>query len=103
MSLINDALKRARETQRNSRPPGAPPLQPVESPARGGTGWILAASAILFLAAAGFVLGPALLGHMAPPPLAAKSPGVSAPTAAEAAPAPTAGAMPVVPIISPPP
>jgi hypothetical protein len=103
MSLINDALKRARETQRNTPPPGAPPLQPVESPARGGTGWILAASAILFLAAGGFVLGPAMFGHKTPPPLAAKSPGVSAPGAAEAAPAPTAGARPVIPIPSPPP
>lgn len=103
MSLINDALKRARETQRNSPPPGAPPLQPVESPARGSTGWILAASAVLFLAAAGFVLGPAWFGHKAPPPLAAKSPGVSAPSAAEAAPASMAGAKPVVPIRNPPP
>ncbi len=94
MSLINDALKRARETQRNSPPPGAPPLQPVESPVRGGTGWILAASAILFLAAAALVFGPALFGHKAPPSLAAKSPGVSAPAA---------GAMPVVPIINSPP
>ena len=63
MSLINDALKRARETQRNDPPSGAPPLPPVESPARGGAGWILAAAAVLFLAAACLVLGPSLFGH----------------------------------------
>ena len=53
MSLINDALKRARDAQRNDPPSGAPPLPPVESPARGGIGWILAAAVVLLLAAAG--------------------------------------------------
>jgi hypothetical protein len=103
MSLINDALKRARETQRHSPPPGAPPLQPVESPARGSTGWILAASAILFLAAAGIVLGPALFGHKAPPPLAAKSPGVSALPTAAAVPAPAVSSSPPTASANPPP
>jgi hypothetical protein len=88
MSLINDALKRARETQRNNPPSGAPPLQPVESPARGGTGWILAAAAVLFLAAACLFLGPDLFGHKAPPSVAAKTPGIPAPPPAEAAPVP---------------
>jgi hypothetical protein len=35
MSLINDALKRAREqSQPNNPPSGAPPLPPVESASR---------------------------------------------------------------------
>ena len=86
MSLINDALKRARESQRNHPPTGAPPLPPVESPARGGNGWILAVAAVLFLAAVGLVFGPALFGHKAPPPVTAKTPGIPAPPPAKASP-----------------
>ena len=48
MSLINDALKRAREAQSNE-PPSAPPLPPVASGSRRrlprhslpATGWII--------------------------------------------------------------
>jgi len=86
MSLINDALKRAREAQRNHPPSGATPLPPVESPARGGTGWILALAAILFLAAAGLVIGPSLFGHKAPPTAAASTPKTPAPLPAVTAP-----------------
>jgi len=92
MSLINDALKRARETQRNDPPSGAPPLPPVESRARGGAGWILALAAILFLAAAGLILGPALFGRKSPPAVTAKAPEISAPPPAEAALAPATNA-----------
>jgi len=88
MSLINDALKRARETQRNDPPSGAPPLPPVESPARGGTGWILVVAAILFFAAACLVIGPSLFGHQAPPAAAASAPKIPAPPPAETAPVP---------------
>jgi hypothetical protein len=79
MSLINDALKRARDTQRNNPPAGAPPLPPVESPARGGTGWILAAAAILCLAAACLFIGQVLFGHKGPPAATSKTPEISAP------------------------
>ena len=90
MSLINDALKRAREAQRNHPPSGATPLPPVESPARGGTSWILAVAAILFLAAAGLVIGLSLFGHKAPPPAVASVPKTppSPPAKPELAPAP---------------
>jgi hypothetical protein len=88
MSLINDALKRARENQRNDPPSGARPLPPVESPTRGGAGWILAAAAILFLAAAGFFFGPAWFGSKAPQSVTAKTAVIPAPPPAEAAPAP---------------
>ena len=96
MSLINDALKRARESQRNNPPSGAPPLPPVESPARGGTGWILAAAAILFLAAACLFIGPFLFGDKAAPVAATNAPGITAPPPAEAAPepAPVTNALP---------
>jgi hypothetical protein len=95
MSLINDALKRARESQRNNPPSGAPPLPPVESPARGGTGWILAMAAVLFLAAVGFFLGPALFGHKVPPTVTAKTPGMIAPPPAESAPSPAPASLAV--------
>ena len=85
MSLINDALKRARESQRNNPPPGAPPLPPVESPARGGTGWILAAAVVLFLAAAGIVLAPSLFGRKASPAVATNVPKIPAPPPAATA------------------
>jgi hypothetical protein len=88
MSLINDALKRARDAQRNDPPPGAPPLQPVESSPRGGAGWILAAAAILFLGAGGFILGPAFFGHKAPQAVTAKPPELPAPLPVVAAPVP---------------
>lgn len=103
MSLINDALKRARETQRNNAPPGAMPLPPVEAPTRGGAGWILTASAVLFLAAAGLIVGPALFGHKAPPSVAAKTPVSSAPPAAATTPAPAPSIPPPVAITNLPP
>jgi hypothetical protein len=98
MSLINDALKRARESQRNNPPTGAPPLPPVESSARGGAGWILVVAAVLFLAAAGVFLGPALFGHKAPPSVTAKTPETPAPPLAEAAPAAAAPQVVAVPM-----
>jgi hypothetical protein len=96
MSLINDALKRARDTQRNNPPSGAPPLPPVESPAHGGSGWILVAAAVLFLAAICLFIGPVLFGHKTPPVAAAKPPEISAPPPVVAAPmpAPATNALP---------
>jgi hypothetical protein len=96
MSLINDALKRAREIQRNDPPSGAPPLPPVELPPRGSAGWILAASAVLFLAAAGVIFGPALFGHKPPPPLAVKTIEIPSLPPVAAAPAPVINPTPVV-------
>ena len=94
MSLINDALKRARESQRNNPPTGAPPLPPVEHSARGGAGWILAVAAVLFLAAVGIFLGPALFAHKAPPTAAVKTTKISTLPTVVAAPAPNVPASP---------
>lgn len=60
MSLINDALKRAQESQKENPPSGVAPLRPVEAGSRGGIGWVMPAAAILFLAAAGIFIAMAL-------------------------------------------
>ena len=86
MSLINDALKRARDTRQKNSPAGAPPLPPVESPARGGTGWILAVAAVLSFAAACLFLGPALFRHNAAPAAIVKAPEIPAPPPVDAVP-----------------
>ena len=58
MSLINDALKQARQSQPNNPPSGSPPpLSPVESASRGGINWFLLALIVLLLVAAGFFFG----------------------------------------------
>jgi len=88
MSLINDALKRAQESQKKNSPSGAAPLRPIENAAR-GIGWILPAAVILFLAAAGIFIVLALHKNktpavaIAPKPIAI----VSAPAAVTPAPA----------------
>jgi hypothetical protein len=102
MSLINDALKRARDSKRNQPPPGAPPLQPVEAPACGSTRWLLVVAAILFLGAAGFILGPASFGHKPSPALAVKKIEIPAPPPAAAATAPVVNAAPAVTNVNPP-
>lgn len=115
MSLINDALKRAREKQPQSPPTGAAPLPPVEPPARGGNGWILALAAVLFLAAAGLFIGVAIFKTKTPPLLAAKAPEVpvapvvqpvvaqpvSVPAPVKSNPAPAAASNVVPPVSAP--
>jgi hypothetical protein len=105
MSLINDALKRAKESQRSNPPSGARPLPPVESTARGGTGWILAVAAVLFLAAVGLFFGPTLFGHKASTVAAAKTAKTAEtpPTPAEPVSAPVTNTVPATPATSPPP
>lgn len=86
MSLINDALKRAQESQKKT-PSGVAPLRPVESDSR-GIGWILPASVILLLAMAGIFIVLALHKNKTPAPVVARPPEVSAPQPAVIAPAP---------------
>jgi hypothetical protein len=94
MSLINDALKRARESQRKDPPSGASPLPPIEHQSGGGTGWILVAVVVLLLAAACLFIGSALFGHKAPPVAVLKVPEISTPKPVE--PAPMTAPAPVI-------
>jgi hypothetical protein len=67
MSLINDALKRAKKAQQTQPPlppAGAPPLPPVESESRGGLGWLLLI--ILLVAVGCFFIGLAFSTHKPP-------------------------------------
>jgi hypothetical protein len=96
MSLINDALKRAKTLQRQNPPSGAPSLPPIEPPVRGGTGWMLALAAILFLAAVCLFVGVVLLKRPAPPAEVAKAPEISTPQApVNSIPAPAVVSIPV--------
>ncbi|HEY1663484.1 MAG TPA: hypothetical protein VGI03_13785 [Verrucomicrobiae bacterium] len=105
MSLINDALKRAHESQ--GPPPGAPPspLVPVASPSRGGLGWfglVLSAVIVLLLAAGGIFVWAAFAHKTskqppAPVPAVAVSPTPQTPQAITApAPAPVVASQPIV-------
>jgi len=61
MSLINDALKRARESQQKNPPAGGPPLMPVKTRRlRRDMDWIFPALIILLIIAACFFLGLAM-------------------------------------------
>jgi hypothetical protein len=75
MSLINDALKRARQSQQVNIP-GGPPLRPVEPKSGGGMGWILLA-VIILLVAASFFIGMSLSKRK--PEMVATAPEISSP------------------------
>ena len=103
MSLINDALKRARESQRQGPPPGVPALAPVvHSPRGGGAGWMLALAAVLFLAAACLFIGIAIFKRPAAPVEISKAPEISSPPA-EPLPPPVSNAPPAMTDTNPPP
>ena len=86
MSLINDALKRAQESQKKNSPSGVTPLRPVELGSRGGIGWILPVAVILLLVVAGIFIALAL--HKNKTPTVATVPKNSAPPAVAIVPAP---------------
>ncbi|HEY1717942.1 MAG TPA: hypothetical protein VGH42_06560 [Verrucomicrobiae bacterium] len=69
MSLINDALKRARQSQQKN-PPGGPPLFPVEIKTRGGIGWFLPTVIVALVVAAGIFIVMALARRTPPSPVA---------------------------------
>jgi hypothetical protein len=48
MSLINDALKQAKQSQSKTPPPGAPPLPPVETKREPPSPWPLFVAAVFF-------------------------------------------------------
>lgn len=69
MSLINDALKRARQSQQKT-PPSGPMLFPAEIRTPGGIGWFLPAVIIALVFTAGIFIALALARHTPPPPAA---------------------------------
>jgi cytoskeletal protein RodZ len=75
MSLINDALKRARQSQQKN-PPGGPPLFPVEIRTRGGIGWFLPTVIVALVVAAGIFIALAMTKRTPPP--SATAPAISA-------------------------
>jgi hypothetical protein len=108
MSLINDALKRARDAQPQNPPSGAPSLPPVEPPQRDGPGWMLPVAFILaLLVIACIFMGVALMKRPAQP-VVAKTVETPSPTPAPIQPVPTPIVAPApapapVPVLAPPP
>jgi hypothetical protein len=60
MSLINDALKRARESQKKYSPRNAAPLMPAERESRPVMSWLLPGLIILLIIVACFFIGLAM-------------------------------------------
>ncbi|MGD0088084.1 MAG: hypothetical protein ABSC24_13255 [Verrucomicrobiota bacterium] len=75
MSLINDALKQAKQSQPPNPPSPPPSLAPVESASQGGGSWLAPVMILLLLVAAGVFIGLSLFKHAPPaagtPPVAA--------------------------------
>jgi hypothetical protein len=64
MSLINDALKRAKEAQRNDIPSGVSPMRPVEANRRERDFHLVLPVVIVFLVVTAFILiGLAMIRH----------------------------------------
>lgn len=82
MSQINDALKRAKKSQKSqppNLPPGAAPLPPVDSESGGGMGWVLL---VILLVAIGCVfIGLAIATHKQAPQPQAPAPVAVVPVA----------------------
>src|SRR5438445_9523069 len=74
MSLLNGALKQAKQSQSQNPPGGAPPLPPVESKSSGSSGWILIMAAILFVVAVCFFAAPMIFKHQSAPAPMTNSP-----------------------------
>jgi hypothetical protein len=96
MSLINDALRRASQSQQE-KISGGPPLRPVEPKRGGGMGWILPAVIILLIAAAFFFIGMAM-SKRKPSPVAT-TPEIS--PAQQVVTAPATAATAAVPVSAP--
>jgi hypothetical protein len=106
MSLINDALKRARQSQSNPPPFGGPPLRPVEPRKNSSLAWLLPAIIIFLIVVACFFIGLAMANRTVTKIVNAPETDVSTsqPVETVSAPAP----QPVVPVepavsIEPPP
>ncbi len=94
MSLINDALKRAHESQ-GDPPPPAPPLFPAADPSDGGRGWALPTAIVVLLAAASLLIFSALFGHKSSKQVAPSVAAVVAAPSRPPEPAPASAPSPV--------
>jgi hypothetical protein len=74
MSLINDALNRAKKSQQSDPPSGAQPLSPVEPDSRNGANWIFIVVVALLIAAACFFIGLAFAKRKSPAAVVAPPP-----------------------------
>ena len=103
MSQINDALKRASQTDKGEKPPSAAPLGMLPSPARRSSSWpvVLGATVILLGAAALWIFCRGVLVNRAPAPIMTTfaAPTV-APRAALPVPAPTPTPVAAPPVVS---
>lgn len=86
MSLINDALKRAKQSQEKNPPPGGPALLPVEPHPPGALAWMLPVAVIILIVAACFVIGLATARHTVTAIVNAPQPVATQTVAAAAAP-----------------
>ena len=106
MSLINDALKQARQSQQPNQPDGQLPLRLVAPARRGAADWILPLAVIALIGAAVFFIWLALAGHKTPsakaPELSATQPTSPMPPAPAVAPAVSNVVVVAPPPLSPP-
>jgi hypothetical protein len=98
MSLINDALKRAHESQGKSSD-SPPPLTPIASQSGGGLGWFLPVAIVLLLVAGGLLVWLAVSHKTSTTAVEA----VSQPVPVIAAPAPVPPTQQALPAPSAPP
>jgi cytoskeletal protein RodZ len=101
MSLINDALKQARQSQQPNQTDGQPPLRPVAPAPRGAANWLLALVVIALVGAAAFFIWLALAGHKTPPAKAPEIPAAQTVVSQPAAAQPVAAKPAVAPAVAP--
>lgn len=105
MSLINDALKRAHESQEKSAG-SPPPLTPIANQSSGGLGWVLPVAIVLFLVAGGLLVWVAVThksSTLAVPVVSHPAPVITAVETAPSSPPPQAPPSPPAPAVAPPP
>jgi hypothetical protein len=104
MSLLNDALKQAKQSQQQTPPSGQPPLRPVAPAPRGAADWLLPLAVIALVVAAAFFIWLALARHKTPELSAAQpaAPASPAPAVARATNAPETSNTVVAPTPSSP-
>ena len=100
MSLINDALKQARQSQQQNPPSALPPMRPVAPAPRGAADWLLPLAVIALVVAAIFFIWLALARHKMPVAKAPEIPATPAVARVTSAP-PVSNIVAVVPLVLP--